>query len=240
MDTQYPVIITTRDRLESLHQLVLWLESVGQENIWFCDNASTYPPLVDYLRSSPHSVLFNEMNLGHRAPWLSGLVTELGLDTHFIITDPDVVPCSECPRDVLDVFARMLTDHPDIDKVGFSLRIDDLPDHYEHAESVRVWESQFWVNTYAPGFFFAEIDTTFAMYRPGENHKNLKSLRSAPPYVARHMPWYQDSANPSEELTYYLQRADSLIINWDRKVLPASLRAHLMEMTAQQSTAQRN
>lgn len=231
--TQYPTIIITRDRLESLHQLVMWLESVGQENIWFCDNASTYPPLVDYLKSSPHNVLFNEINFGHRAPWLSGLVTELGLDTHFIVTDPDVVPCSECPPDVLDVFAATLTDHLDIDKVGFSLRIDDLPDHYQHAENVRIWESQFWVNMYSPGFYFAPIDTTFAMYRPGENHQNSKSLRATPPYVARHMPWYQDSAKPSAELTYYLEHADSLTINWDRKVLPASLRAHLLQMTAQ-------
>jgi hypothetical protein len=237
---QYPVIIITRDRLESLRQLVGWLEEIGQENIWFCDNASTYPPLVDYLKSSPHHTLFNEINFGHRGPWLSGLVTELGLNSHFIITDPDVIPCSECPRDVLDVFAKMLTDHSTIDKVGFSLRIDDLPDHYEHAENVRVWESQFWVNTYSPGFYFAPIDTTFAMYRPGENHQNARSLRAALPYVARHVPWYQDSANPTEELTYYLEHADSLIINWDRKVLPASLRAHLIQMTAPHSTAQRN
>jgi len=237
---QYPVIIITRDRLDSLRQLVEWLESVGQENIWFCDNASTYPPLVDYLNSSPHHAQFNEINFGHRAPWLSGLVPELGLETHFIVTDPDVVPCGECPQDVLDVFAKMLTDHPDIDKVGFSLRIDDLPDYYEHAESVRAWESQFWMNTYSPGYYVADIDTTFAMYRPGENHQNSKSLRAAPPYVARHVPWYQDSANPTEELIYYLEHADSLIINWDRKVLPASLRAQLLQMTAQHSTTQRN
>jgi hypothetical protein len=237
---QYPVIIITRDRLESLRNLVLWLESVGQQDIWFCDNASTYPPLIEYLKSSPHHVLFNAINFGHRAPWLSGLVTELGLTSQFIVTDPDVVPCSECPRDVLDVFAKMLADHPDIDKVGFSLRIDDLPSHYQHAEDVRVWESQFWANTYAPGFYFAPIDTTFAMYRPGENHKNSRSLRAAPPYLARHISWYQDSANPTEEHTYYLEHADSLVINWDRKVLPASLRAHLIQMTAQHSTAQRN
>lgn len=237
---QYPVIIITRDRLDSLRQLVTWLEGIGQQNIWFCDNASTYPPLLDYLNSSPHHKLFNEINFGHRGPWLSGLVPELGHDSHFIVTDPDVVPCSECPADVLDVFANMLKDHPDIDKIGLSLRIDDLPESYEHAERVRTWESQFWKNVYSPGYYKADVDTTFAMYRPGENHQNSKSLRSAPPYVARHLPWYQDSANPSDELTYYLEHADSLVINWDRKVLPAWLRAQLVEMSAQHSSTQRN
>lgn len=240
MSTQYPIIIITRDRLEPLRQLVAWLEGMGQENIWLCDNASTYPPLVEYLKSSPHNVVYNEINFGQRGPWLSGLVTELGLNTYFIVTDPDVLPDNECPSDALDVFQRMLFDHPDIDKVGFSLRIDDLPDQYLHAENVRLWESQFWTNTYAPGFYFAPIDTTFAMYRPGEGHQNAKSLRVAPPYTARHLPWYQDSANPTVELTYYLEHADTLIINWDRKVLPASLRAHLMQMALQRSTAQHN
>jgi hypothetical protein len=44
------------------------------------------------------------------------------------------------------------------------------------------------------------------------------------------MPWYQDSANPTEEQRYYVEHADSLIINWDKKVLPAALRAHLQQL----------
>jgi hypothetical protein len=71
------------------------------------------------------------------------------------------------------------------------------------------------------------------MYRPGEHHQNNHALRSAPPYTARHMPWYQDSNNPTDEQTYYLEHADSLIINWDKKVLSASLRAHLLQLRNQ-------
>jgi len=232
---QYPIIITTRDRLEPLLQLVAWLEKIGQQNIWFCDNQSTYPPLVEYLQSTKYQVRLNEINFGHRGPWLSGLVTELGLDHHFIITDPDVVPCAECPLDVLTVFEAALNEHPDIDKVGFGLRIDDLPDRFTHTESVRLFEAQWWTNTYKPGFYFSPIDTTFAMYRPGEGHQNEKSLRAAPPYLARHLPWYQDSANPTAETLYYVEHADSLIINWERKVLPATLRAQLLTLAARQS-----
>ena len=65
---QYPVIITVRDRLTYLKQLVEWLESVGQNEIWLCDNASTYPPLVEFLKSTKHNVVRNGYNLGHRAP----------------------------------------------------------------------------------------------------------------------------------------------------------------------------
>ena len=227
MTTQFPIIINVRDRVEALRDLVSWLERAGQQDIWLCDNASTYEPMREFLHSTPHNVVRNEINLGHRGPWLSGLVTQLGLDRHFIITDPDVVPSDECPMDALEVFHDVLCRFPDIDKVGFSLRLDDLPAHYAHRDDVILWESQFWKNIHPSGCFVAEIDTTFAMYRPGERHQNNRALRTAPPYTARHTPWYQDSANPTAEQTYYVEHADSLIINWDKKVLPASLRAHL-------------
>jgi len=232
---QYPVVINVRDRLSPLVDLVNWLERIGQNNIWLCDNASTYPPLVQYLEASPHHVVRNGTNLGHRAPWLSGLVTELGLDQHFIVTDPDVVPSEECPDDVLEVFRNTLDENPEFDKVGFSLRLDDLPATYAHRNDVTLWESQFWRNIHKSGMYVAEIDTTFAMYRPGEHHQNNRCLRSAPPYTARHMPWYQNSAEPTEEQSYYVQHADALIINWDHAVLPASLRAHLQLLRKQHS-----
>ena len=232
---QYPIIITTRDRLEPLLQLVAWLEKIGQQDIWFCDNQSTYPPLVEYLKATKYQVRFNEINFGHRGPWLSGLVPELGSDGYFVVTDPDIVPTAECPDDVLSVFEAVLNADPELGKVGFGLKIDDLPDHYDHANAVRLFESQFWSIPYSPGFYRAPIDTTFAMYPAFDGNQSPHHLRSGPPYVARHLPWYQDSANPSAEASYYVEHADSLIINWERKVLPATLRAQLLTLAAQQS-----
>jgi hypothetical protein len=227
---QCPIIINVRDRLEPLTLLVNWLESAGHTNIWFCDNASTFPPLVKYLSETKHRVVYNNINLGHRAPWLSGLVTELGEDSVFVVTDPDVVPDETCPLDALSLFNSVLHDSPGIDKVGFSLRIDDLPSHYAHRDDVILWESQFWKNVGPSGFYVAEIDTTFALYRAGAHHQNNRALRSPAPYLARHFPWYQNSSHPTEEHSYYVEHADSLIINWDKKVLPASLRAHLSQL----------
>ena len=224
---QFPIIINVRDRVEPLKLLVEWLETVGQSNIWFCDNASTYPPLLQYLENTKYKVIRNELNLGHRGPWLSGLVTELGEETAFVVTDPDVIPVETCPRDALDSFHNTLRDFPEVDKVGFSLRIDDIPNHYAHRNDVILWESQFWKDIHPSGFYNAEIDTTFALYRAGDGHQNNRALRSPLPYTAIHYPWYQNSQSPTAEQTYYVEHADSLVINWDKKVLPASLRAHL-------------
>jgi len=235
---QYPVIITVRDRLTCLQRLLSWLETAGQKNIWLCDNGSSYPPLVEFLNATNHHVVFNKFNLGHRAPWLSGLVPQLGNEKYFIVSDPDVVPDENTPSDVFEIFEHMLHSNPKIDKVGFSLRIDELPDHFIHKSDVITWETQFWQEVYWPGFYKAPIDTTFAMYRPGLGHQNGNSLRSAPPYTARHLPWYQDFANLSEEDEYYVKHSDHLITNWNTDKLPATVRAQLTKLRAQQSAAE--
>lgn len=218
-----PIIINSRDRLDSLRELIEWLESAGANNIWICDNASTFPPLLDFL-ANRHQVVRLDRNLGHRAPWLSGLVPKLGRKSHFVVTDPDVVPDEECPSDALVYFASLLNKYVDIDKVGFGLRIDDLPPSYAHREHVIAWESQFWAKETEPGVYRAPIDTTFALYRPGLGHSNDKALRTGAPFLARHTPWYQDSAHPTPEQLWYVRNADKTVTNWDQKTLPAWLR----------------
>lgn len=230
MRRQFPVIITVRDRLSHLQMLLDWLERVEQRDIWLCDNASTYPPMVDFLSRTSHNVVRNNRNLGHRAPWLSGLAAELGSEQPFVVSDPDVVPCETCPDDAVEYFAETLRMNSEIDKVGFSLRTDDLPAHFAHRDSVVAWEDQFRTNEYGAGFHFAPIDTTFAVYRPGFGQQNARSLRSRAPYEARHMPWYEDSANPTEELTYYVRHADRLVSNWNSDRIPANVRAKLRNL----------
>jgi hypothetical protein len=217
--TQYPVFVTVRDRLTPLRQLVQWLERAGQRELYLIDNASTYPPLVEYLDVSPHRVIRADENLGHRAPWLTGSVQRLAAGRFFVVSDPDVVPDEGCPLDALERFRELLERHPSIDKVGFGLRIDDLDDAYPLSAAVRQWESRFWRDEVEPGVYRADIDTTFALYRPlDRRHDEGAALRTGPPYVARHLPWYV--SEPGEEDLYYRQHADPTTSNWDRDELP--------------------
>jgi hypothetical protein len=221
MPEQYPVFIAVRDRVESLSALIQWLESVGQNEIWLIDNASTFPPLLEYLEKTPHHVVRTWRNLGHRSPWLSGMVQRHARGRHFIVSDPDVVPDETCPSDAIDHFRSLLDKYPDIDKVGFGLRIDDLPAHYPLREDVIDWELPFWQTQREPGVFQAGIDTTFALYRPlDRRHNMMQSLRTGPPYLARHIPWYVNAANLSAEDHHYREHADRTLSNWDRDVLP--------------------
>ena len=108
-----------------------------------------------------------------------------------------------------------------VDKVGFGLRIDDLPNHFPLREDVQQWEGRFWREEVEPGVFHAEIDTTFAMYRPPTRDAGERALRTGTPYVARHTPWYVDPAVLTDEDRYYREHADPTISNWDREELPA-------------------
>lgn len=216
-----PVFLIVRDRLSPLVDLIAWLERVGHDEIWLVDNDSTYPPMVDFLHTTRHHVIRIGRNMGHRSPWLSGAVQRHAHGRFFVVSDPDVVPAVDCPDDAVDHFRTLLDRYPHIDKVGFGLRIDDLPDAYPLADTVRKWEQRFWSDEVEPGVFRADIDTTFALYRPlDRRHSEDRALRTGAPYLAQHRPWYCDPANLSLEDQYYRDHAERSIANWDRDEVP--------------------
>ena len=108
-----------RDLVSDLGMLVSWLERTGHGNITLLDNASTYPPLLDYLARSSHRVIRLEENLGHRVPWRCGIVGEFGEEMPFVVTDPDVLPDPQVPAESFEYMQELLLRHPAFDKIGF-------------------------------------------------------------------------------------------------------------------------
>ncbi|MCB1010779.1 MAG: hypothetical protein KDB15_03860 [Microthrixaceae bacterium] len=217
------VYITVRDRLRPLLALVDWLERAGGVEIILVDNDSAYPPLLEWLESTPHRVVRTGANLGPRAAWLTGLVQRHGLDHPYVVTDPDVVPDPRCPLDLLDHLAGLLERYPEVDRAGPGLRIDDLPEAGRHTADVRSWESQFWSDEIEPGVYRADIDTTLALYRPGRRVPGRMAIRTGEPYTARHLPWYETGPG-DEESQFYRMRADPTVNSWDLDQLPPYLR----------------
>ncbi len=200
-----PVIINNYNRLDCLQQQVAWLERVGMRNIYIIDNASTYPPLLTYYRQIPHTVYLLSQNVGFMALWKTILFQRFRHD-YYIYTDPDIIPTEECPVYAVAYFYAMLQKYPKVNKIGFGLKIDDLPDHYPLKEKVINWETKFWSNKVLnDNLFDAVIDTTFALYRPGANGGSESSaMRAGYPFVARHLPWYVDVNQLSDEDEYYI------------------------------------
>lgn len=201
-----PIIINNFNRLTSLQQLLDALTIRGYTNIYILDNASTYPPLLDYYDTCPFPVLRLSENLGFKALWKSPLRKRFCRD-YYIYTDSDVVPVKECPNDFIDYFLRELKRHPLARKIGFSLRIDNLPDCYAHKDKVIRLESHYYANFTADKLYRAPIDTTFALYRPRvglSRSRFVEAYRTPYPYQAEHLPWYNDSSNLSAEEQYYI------------------------------------
>ena len=207
---QIPIIINNRNRLEYLLQLIKFLEKSNCLNIIILDNNSSYPPLMDYYDKCPYRVVRLKQNIGYMALENCDLWPKIKND-YFVYTDPDVVPINDCPHDFMKIFFDCLNENNLCMKVGFSLKIDDLPDCYSQKNKVIEWESQFYKNKLDNGFYIAKIDTTFALHRPWSNisHKGLyKHFRSETPYEARHLPWYEDSFNPTKENAFYKDHAE--------------------------------
>lgn len=211
-----PVIINNRNRLSYLIEQIEWLEKAGITNIYIIDNASTYPPLLEFYEKTKYKIIKLTENVGYLALWQTGIYKQFEKD-FYIYTDPDVVPTKECPLDAIHYFFKLFKKNVDVDKIGFGLKIDDLPDHYHLKEKVISHERQFWSKEreIMPQVFHASIDTTFALYRPGVRGGYwLNCFRTGMPYVARHLPWYNNSSNINEEEDFYIKNIYEGASHW--------------------------
>jgi hypothetical protein len=223
-----PIFIQNFNHLSYLHKLVRWLLAAGYENICVIDNHSTYAPLLQFYADVESKfrirIVRRDVNGSRTTLWEERLLEKFGVRGPFVYTDSDVVPDESCPTDVVARLAALLRENACIFKAGLGLRIDDLPSSYRHRDQVVTWERKFWTAPVCRGAFLAEIDTTFALYRPNSSFAMAPALRTGWPYLARHETWYQDSSSPSEEQRYYVSEIEKTSRgHWARTRLPSRL-----------------
>lgn len=180
------------------------------------DNNSDYPPLLEYYETTPHEVMRLDHNHGQVAVWYCGALDEYDISERYVVTDPDL-EIDRIPRDWLQVLGEGLDRYDFAWKVGFGLRIDDLPDTPVGREA-RMVEAPHWAYPLDGLYYQAHIDTTFCLYRTRINH--IAAVRTGEPYVARHLPWYWASLAdvPPDEL-YYMQSTKTIGSNYWTKRL---------------------
>lgn len=210
----YPIIIISFNQLFYLKKQIDFLKNSGFKNIIIIDNASTYKPLLDYFKEIKKDVTIFRLkkNYGHKVFWVKKEFLLLYGQTYYVVTDPDIVPDRNCPEDFMEYFKNLLQKNPNITKVGFSLKIDDIPCSNPHRNKILNWEKKFWENTDEVGNYWADIDTTFALYRPTsfllDRKTFFKAIRSKPPYLAMHGGWYMDIEALTEEQKNYMETAN--------------------------------
>lgn len=206
-----PIIIISYNQLFCLQKLISFLKTADYNNIVIIDNNSNYPPLLKYFDEIEKDVKIHRLykNYGHRVFWKQTDLYQKYAKGYYVVTDPDIVPINDCPADFMNVFKKYLDENPEVNKVGFSLRIDDIPNSNKEKQTILKWEKQFWKKQDINANYIAKIDTTFALYRP----KNIlgiwldffKAIRVKYPYIAKHGGWYVDSNNLTEEQEYYIK-----------------------------------
>ncbi|MBP2657690.1 MAG: hypothetical protein H6Q69_722 [Firmicutes bacterium] len=214
---EIPIFIISFNRLNYLQQLISRLEKDDYTNIIILDNASTDQVLLKYLHSLPYKAHFFDNNYGHMVLWDCGLFNDIIENNYYVLTDPDILPIDECPSDYIKYFYDLLNRYPEYTKVGFSLKIDDLPETFKNKYVVIRWETLFYENILSqePLLYEADIDTTFALYRPGYPKAFYKAIRTAFPYTAQHLSWYINSKKlPQEDNIYFDSAKLNNISSW--------------------------
>lgn len=212
-----PVFIISFNRLTYLKNCIKWLEHYGFKNIQIIDNKSTYQPLLDYYGEIDYQVLYMDKNYGHKVLWNSGKFDDIVDNNFYILTDPDVEPVSECPKDFLFIMLKYLKKYH-VRKVGPSLKIDDLPEKSKIRNDVIKWESRMYNDKLLfSNAYLQMIDTTFALYAPNQLVKNLyrlDAIRIGYPIQFRHLPWYHADDDFSDEDILYFNSKREDVAHW--------------------------
>ena len=173
------------------------------EEIIIIDNASTYPPLLEWYKQIMDKVMITfRNNEGHLALWSTGLYKELG--EYFIYTDADIILPQNLPLDWKEIMFNTMMKYPEFKKIALGLRIDDLPENYLFKNQVKRNEGRWWLEEVEPNIYKADTDTTFALMRNiGDNtYRSLRIARND--FICKHVPFYIDLDNLDEEEKYYI------------------------------------
>lgn len=204
-----PVIINNRDLLtwtKAMVDKIKTLDGVG--DIIIVDNASTYPPLLEWYQTNPCQIIKVE-NLGHRAPWDCGLVDKL--NTPYVVTDPDL-GINDLPSDTLIVLNEKLKQMPHLGKIGLKLDWESITDKSPYYNHLQSYDKSRWGSSNIQNDVYVDvhIDTTFALYNTKHHFIGGGSLNS--PYIAKHYPWEftHEERNNNEEFSYYIRNASSV------------------------------
>jgi len=202
-----PIFIINRNRVSSTRKLVLWLLVAGCTDITIIDNDSTYPQLLAYYESEmPKQVkLIKAGNIGPSAPMVLGLYEALQRD--YVITDSDCVPADICPLDLIAKLHEVMARFPAKNKVGPSLRIDNLPTEIPFRQKILDANKGFWQTRLDYDCWVGAIDSTFALWRWSSGWQGPDpaiGARLDMPYCVEHWPWYVWPI--TEEERYYAER----------------------------------
>ena len=212
-----PVIIINFNQLEYLKQMVNFLQRKKMQNIIIIDNLSTYPPLLEYYDEIKDLITIEYMreNYGYQVFFKNNYLQKKYSKGYYIITDPDIIPNSLIPDNFVETMIYYLDKYfHKITKVGLAIDYQNLPSYFALKKKVEKWELQFWKQEIEKDVYLAQIDTTFALYKPKykrrfNNLSFLTAIRLGGVFIAKHGGWFVDNDNLTDEQIYYRNTANA-------------------------------
>ena len=219
-DGEVPILIPVFNLCTYANNMVHQLTMRGITGFIICDNASTYPPMIEYLDAlskTQRVVRFTE-NLGPRI-FAESLDFLNILPEYFVITDPDLILNEQLPADFIHKMKDVVNAY-NVAKAGFALDISDEYDKFFNKDQVHLWESKYWIhnvpslpNCIPDTMYIAPIDTTFCLFKKSKYIDELRSngrgiistssLRIAGRFTCEHTGWWLKQPVPHYEMEYY-------------------------------------
>ena len=139
----------------------------------------------------------------------------------YVFNDSDIIPLESVPDNFVEDLINYAKKY-NKEKVGMSIKIDDIDLSYPLNTWVHSYESTYWTNAITDGdveLYPHPIDTTFAVHAPGTMPTwSNNTLRVGVPYIVKHAPFYYDPNNLPNDEKYYLGHMNKQSSNWSSKV----------------------
>lgn len=200
----YPIILTNMNRFGTCKKMVDDLFNLnGNSRITIIDNASTYPPLLKWYDEikTDVAIIRNPENLGPWTFFYGGNFSSVP-DEYYIYSDADLELNPKMPYNWQEIMLENINKYSR--KASLVLRLDDIPDSYEFKSNIINHQSVCWYDSGTPDLYRAITDMTFSMDKKSNGHR-YESMRLGGDFACRHIPWYIDFNNISEEEIYYLE-----------------------------------
>jgi hypothetical protein len=207
-----PVIINNCNLLSwprAMVEQIRRYRSVGE--IIIIDNGSTYPALLEWYDTNPCTVI-RTANVGHKAPWITGVVKELAKDHEwYVVTDPDL-DLTGTPDDTLEYLQEKIVESQ-LQKLGLLLDLEAVKPGMIYHRYLQWFERgrRFSSPIINDIMTRVTVDTTFAIYPTACKNYFIGGGSTMSPYQARHMPWLytKETMAADAEFSYYLEHAST-------------------------------
>lgn len=200
----YPIYLTNMNRLTTTKKMVEDLFKLnGNSKINIIDNASTYPPLLEWYEEVKNdiNIIYNSINLGPWTFFYGGTYTTTNSD-YYIYSDADLELNPNMPYNWQEIMLDYINKYDR--KSSLVLRIDDIPDNYEFKNKILEHQSVCWYESEEKEVYKAITDMTFSMDKKSNGYR-YESIRLGGNFTCRHIPWYTNFENIDEEEKYYLK-----------------------------------